>query len=687
MNVVCHSVTRRAVGCALFAAALALPTVTKAQNSIYSIAASSVPATPAGAALSMRLVNGTGGAYADNQIYWLIIGQDPNNNNAWSYIDGNGGIHPITAALNNAAGHLTKNGANYANIDFPLVSGKWIGIPRITAARMYYSVGEPVYITTYDNGFAGPDINNPADPNRNVTFDWSEFTIDSGGYHGNTTRVDMFGFPIQMRVINSSGNFDQTTGELESQTRSGIFSEYAAFVPSEFQSLATVQAPYRIVAPLHGSFAAGQPNANYFAPYTTQYTTQDIMAASGPLANNSPVDASINRHVWTLPQSQWSVVTNYYKAAPANYYAAFWHTIAINGLAYGMPYDDYNNQSSYVTIGDPKGLIFRIAWNTPVSNGYAGTPYSGTPAAVPGSVYASNYDKGGQGVAYSVSSVNGSANSYRTDGVDLETSTDSSSNGYNLGWTAAGQWFKYTINAATTGKYTVNFRVASQSGGGTFHLLDENGNNLTGIVTAPSTGGWQTWTTVAGSATLSAGKHVIQVVQDSAGFNLSAMQWVAPTNTYTGTPYSGAPAAIPGAINFVNYDKGGQGVAVNFTSTNGSANGYRTDGNDIEACSDSSGNGYNIGWTTAGQWTKYTVNVTTTKTYIVGFRVAAPSAGGTFHLADENGTNLTGTVTVPATGGWQNWTTITANANLTAGQHVLQLVQDGTGYNLNWMAF
>ncbi|HEV3170417.1 MAG TPA: hypothetical protein VGZ32_08765, partial [Actinocrinis sp.] len=56
------------------------------------------------------------------------------------------------------------------------------------------------------------------------------------------------------------------------------------------------------------------------------------------------------------------------------------------------------------------------------STAYAATdaPYGGTAAAVPGTVQAENYDTGGQGAAYNVSSVNGSANSYRSDGVDLE---------------------------------------------------------------------------------------------------------------------------------------------------------------------------------------------------------------------------------------------------------------------------
>jgi beta-glucosidase len=64
--------------------------------------------------------------------------------------------------------------------------------------------------------------------------------------------------------------------------------------------------------------------------------------------------------------------------------------------------------------------------NAPQHAAYAATdaPYGGTPAAVPGTVYAANYDTGGQGVAYNVTSANGSANGYRSDGVDLEDTAD-----------------------------------------------------------------------------------------------------------------------------------------------------------------------------------------------------------------------------------------------------------------------
>ena len=93
-------------------------------------------------------------------------------------------------------------------------------------------------------------------------------------------------------------------------------------------------------------------------------------------------------------------------------------------------------------------------------------PFGGTPAPVPGTVQAANYDTGGQGVAYNVTSANGTANSYRSDGVDLETTADTQDTSapggaYDMGWTNPGQWFKYTVTVATAGTYTVSFRVAS----------------------------------------------------------------------------------------------------------------------------------------------------------------------------------------------------------------------------------
>lgn len=326
-------------------------------TSIGSISASSIPAPTGSGVLSVKIMNGTNGVYADNQIYWGVLGINPANG-LWSYLDLNGNLLPISNTLNDAPGHLTKNGVNYANIYHKVSDAAWVSLPKITSGRMFLSVGSPTYIKTFDTGFAGPSLTNPSDPNVDVYYDFVEFTVDNAGYHGNVTRVDGFGFPIQHRLVNKAGNFDQTVGELESETRAGLFAKYQNEVPAAFKSLATAQAPYRIIAPIHGSFAAGGANANYFAGYSG-YSTQDILRCDGALTN-AQACAAINRHVYT--DSNWNIVGNYYKATPANYYAKFWHDHSINGLAYGFAYDDVNGQAAYLEIGDPKGMILRVAW-------------------------------------------------------------------------------------------------------------------------------------------------------------------------------------------------------------------------------------------------------------------------------------------------------------------------------------
>jgi beta-glucosidase len=174
-----------------------------------------------------------------------------------------------------------------------------------------------------------------------------------------------------------------------------------------------------------------------------------------------------------------------------------------------------------VTAKDGNGAFASQSFVWTVSPGTtAGGPYGGTAAAIPGTVQAANYDTGGQGVAYSVASVNGSANSYRSDGVDLEACTDTGC-GDDIGWTAAGQWFNYTVNVATAGTYTVSIRLASPSGvTDGLHIASSSGANLSGNINVPATGAWQTWTTVTATVTLPAGRQTLAIDQDHGGWNI-----------------------------------------------------------------------------------------------------------------------------------------------------------------------
>ncbi len=299
-----------------------------------------------------------------------------------------------------------------------------------------------------------------------------------------------------------------------------------------------------------------------------------------------------------------------------------------------------------------------------------------------------NYDLGGEGVAYHDNDGVNSGGQYRTDGVDIENCGDTGG-GFDVGYTASGQWLRYTVNVATAGAYTVSFRVASPGGAASaLHLQTPTGTKLTGSLTVPATGGWQTYATVTANVTLPAGRQVIEFFEDTGGFNINYMAFASSGSGET--PFGGSPAPIPGTMQIENYDLGGEGVAYHDTDGVNSGGQYRTDGVDIENCGDTGG-GYDVGWTAGGQWLRYTVNVATAKTYTVSFRIAAMAAVGTnagsFHLQTPSGTSLSGTITVPGTGGWQTYKTITANVTLPAGQQVLELFEDTGGYNLNYMTF
>jgi beta-glucosidase len=335
-----------------------------------------------------------------------------------------------------------------------------------------------------------------------------------------------------------------------------------------------------------------------------------------------------------------------------------------------------------------------------------GTPFGGTAAAVPGTVQAANYDTGGQGVAYNVTSANGTANSYRSDGVDLEDTADTvdttvAGGAYDMGWITPGQWFNYTVNVSTAGTYSVAFRVASPYGiTDALHIDNAAGTNLSGSVAVPNTGGYETWSTATASVTLPAGQQTLTVDQDTNGWNFHFMTFTQGTSSGGGgggssgdAPFGGTPAAVPGTVQGANYDTGGQGVAYNVTAANGTANSYRSDGVDLEDTADTldttaAGGAYDLGWTGAGQWFNYTVQVATSGTYTISFRVAAPAAvADALHIDNSSGSNLTGSVAVAATGGYQTWATVTATVTLPAGEQVLTVDQDAAGWNLHYLAF
>jgi hypothetical protein len=131
-------------------------------------------------------------------------------------------------------------------------------------------------------------------------------------------------------------------------------------------------------------------------------------------------------------------------------------------------------------------------------------------------VQAEDFDNGGEGSGYHDLSGSNEGGAYRDTGVDVEGTSDTGG-GHGVGWMFAGEWLKYTVNVTAAGTYDFEARVASNGGGGTFHL-EINGTDVTGPVSVPDTGGWQSWTTVRKTGLgLSAGQQSWRLVMDSNG--------------------------------------------------------------------------------------------------------------------------------------------------------------------------
>lgn len=152
-------------------------------------------------------------------------------------------------------------------------------------------------------------------------------------------------------------------------------------------------------------------------------------------------------------------------------------------------------------------------------------------------------------------------------------------------------------------------------------------------------------------------------------------------------PFTGQPSAIPGRLEAENFDLGYPGEAYHDCDPGNSGSFYRTDVDvDIQPCAEG---GANIGWLCQGEWLEYTVDVSHAGTYDLAVRVASNTTGGTIRF-EIDGVPVSGVLTVPVTGGWQNWTTITGTADLPAGEHVLRLANRSSSsqaFNINFFEF
>ncbi len=154
-------------------------------------------------------------------------------------------------------------------------------------------------------------------------------------------------------------------------------------------------------------------------------------------------------------------------------------------------------------------------------------------------------------------------------------------------------------------------------------------------------------------------------------------------------PYGGTAHPIPGTIQLEEYDVGGNGSAY-MDDTPGSETDvtFRDDEDvDLENCTDA-GAGYNLGWTSAGEWVEYTVDVTKPGRYSLDIRSAVNGTDRTVSVTMD-GEAIATDVAIPNTTGWQVWQTVTVDEIvLMPGEKVMRLTIGATDYvNLNYVTF
>ena len=181
-----------------------------------------------------------------------------------------------------------------------------------------------------------------------------------------------------------------------------------------------------------------------------------------------------------------------------------------------------------------------------VPAGYTGTPFGGTPQAIPGKIEIEKYDLGGAGVAYQADA-GGAFNKCgftRADALKLQCTgqegpEDKALPGCGaepagqiyLGYIGAGNWYKYTVNVVEAGTYVISGHEGVA--GNTQMQFTFTDAVKTGNLTLPSTDmcgheAYHVWAVHdnLGEIALTPGKYVLTINVVAAAMNLD---WFAFT--------------------------------------------------------------------------------------------------------------------------------------------------------------
>ncbi|MDT5033955.1 MAG: hypothetical protein QOC94_4126 [Actinoplanes sp.] len=282
-----------------------------------------------------------------------------------------------------------------------------IQLPKNISGRLYFSLGEKLKFFLTPDGLVQPAPWAGGDANRDILFDWSEFTYNDAGIWLNSSQVDMFAIPHTVSSSGSEGN--HSTGTLVANGRSHVIAGMQAAGLGGAVNTRSDGTVLRVLAPGKAADAGGvqgnyldsyittawnayasktltvvpfgdQPNVKYLG-HTSGTTMKFTDAAGKEVASfNKPSSANVwgcdgalgapndqvvgpisrtlcaalNRGTLGTIDTQPSTnAADFYKTNPTNQYAKLVHESMADGKAYAFAFDDVGNFESLVHDGAP----------------------------------------------------------------------------------------------------------------------------------------------------------------------------------------------------------------------------------------------------------------------------------------------------------------------------------------------
>ncbi|MCM4078469.1 beta-1,3-glucanase family protein [Paractinoplanes hotanensis] len=283
-------------------------------------------------------------------------------------------------------------------------------LPKNLSGRLYMSFGQKLDFRLTTDGLVQPAPWAGGDPNRDILFDWSEFTLNDSGLWLNSSQVDMFAVPHVVSVTGGDGRTAKT-GEVKAGGRQRVINAVKAS-PDFARSVVTrgdgtvlrVLAPGKaadagLMSPTYldsyitsawNAYAGknltvvpftDRPDTRFLGRTTgnvmnftdstgrtvasfTKPSTANVWGCDGALgAPNDLVVGPIARTLCAaltrttlgrLDTQPSGTAADFYQGNPANLYAKVIHDNMVDGKAYAFAFDDVQNQESLVHSGDPR---------------------------------------------------------------------------------------------------------------------------------------------------------------------------------------------------------------------------------------------------------------------------------------------------------------------------------------------